>query len=166
MAGSQELFAPELAALHVCRKSAEFLTKFSRELSQVGAAARARKTSCSRRCTRARKPLFSNWIHSSSSRDRGGSADPAKRPPLGNVCAFADRRGVVMMSLTNTGLPMADAREARLSACVQSCPTGALTYEKADDNSGRVIARDRLAASPVQTSGERIPNADRTFVPN
>jgi len=58
------------------------------------------------------------------------------------------------MNFPKKGLPMADPECVRCSACVQSCPAGVLTFGQVDNKSGRVIATDRLAASPVQTSGE------------
>ena len=58
------------------------------------------------------------------------------------------------MNFPKKGLPMADPECVRRSACVQSCPAGVLTFGQVDNKSGRVIATDRLAASPVQTRGE------------
>jgi NosR/NirI family nitrous oxide reductase transcriptional regulator len=49
---------------------------------------------------------------------------------------------------------MADPECVRCSARVQSCPTGVLTSGLVDNKSGRVIVAERLAASPVRTSGE------------
>ena len=41
------------------------------------------------------------------------------------------------------------AQCVRCSACVQSCPTGVLEFGRINRKTGQVIARDRLAASPV-----------------
>jgi len=67
-----------------------------------------------------------------------------------NVCTSVCHHGIDIMNFANKGLPMADPECVRCSACVQSCPTGVLTFGQVDKRSGRVIATDRLAASPVQ----------------
>ncbi|MCH7849128.1 MAG: 4Fe-4S binding protein [Planctomycetes bacterium] len=56
------------------------------------------------------------------------------------------------------------AQCVRCSACVQSCPTGVLEFGRINRTTGQVIARDRLAASPVlmaeaTVQGRRIPSA-------
>jgi ferredoxin len=53
------------------------------------------------------------------------------------------------MNFANKGLPMNDPECVRCSACVQSCPTGVLTFGRADGK-GKVAATDGLAASPVR----------------
>ena len=53
------------------------------------------------------------------------------------------------MNFANKGLPMADPQCVRCSACVQSCPTGVLTFGRVDRD-GNIAATDRLAASLVQ----------------
>lgn len=65
-----------------------------------------------------------------------------------NVCTSVCHQGIDIMNFANKGLPMQDPECVRCSACVQSCPTGTLTF-------GRVGAdgapkHDELAASPVQ----------------
>ncbi|MCI0450990.1 MAG: NAD(P)-binding domain-containing protein [Candidatus Latescibacteria bacterium] len=66
-----------------------------------------------------------------------------------NVCTTVCHQGIDVMSFANKGLSMNDPQCVRCSACVQSCPTGVLTFGQVD-RSGRVVATDRLAASPVQ----------------
>ena len=66
-----------------------------------------------------------------------------------NVCTSVCHQGIDIMSFANKGRPMQDPECVRCSACVQSCPTGVLTFGQVDKN-GAVIARDRLAASPVR----------------
>ncbi len=66
-----------------------------------------------------------------------------------NVCTSVCHQGIDVMNFANKGLPMADPECVRCSACVQSCPTGVLTFGRVDRR-GRVVELDRLAASPVQ----------------
>jgi ferredoxin len=68
-----------------------------------------------------------------------------------NVCTSVCHQGIDVMSFANKGLAMNDPECVRCSACVQSCPTGVLTFGQVD-RAGRVVATDRLAASPVQRS--------------
>ena len=55
-----------------------------------------------------------------------------------------------MMNFANKGLPMEDPECVRCSACVQSCPTGVLTFGQIDRKTGQIISKDRVSASPVQ----------------
>lgn len=66
-----------------------------------------------------------------------------------NVCTAVCHQGIDIMNFANKGLPMADPECVRCSACVQSCPTGVLSFGEVD-RTGKVLGRDRLAASPVQ----------------
>jgi NosR/NirI family nitrous oxide reductase transcriptional regulator len=66
-----------------------------------------------------------------------------------NVCTSVCHQGIDVMNFANKGLPMADPECVRCSACVQSCPTGTLTFGQVNPATGLVIRRDRLAASPV-----------------
>ena len=66
-----------------------------------------------------------------------------------NVCTTVCHQGIDVMNFANKGLPMADPQCVRCSACVQSCPTGVLTFGRVDRND-HPIAVDRLDASPVQ----------------
>jgi thioredoxin reductase/polyferredoxin len=66
-----------------------------------------------------------------------------------NVCTTVCHQGIDIMSFANKGEPMADPECVRCSACVQSCPTGVLTFAQVGRD-GRVLRADRLAANPVQ----------------
>ncbi len=66
-----------------------------------------------------------------------------------NVCTSVCHQGIDVMNFANKGLPMADPECVRCSACVGACPTGVLAFGQVD-RSGRVIALDRAAASPVR----------------
>jgi NosR/NirI family transcriptional regulator, nitrous oxide reductase regulator len=61
------------------------------------------------------------------------------------------------MSFANKGAPMADPECVRCSACVQSCPTGTLSFGQVDPATLLVIRKDRLAASPVLMAEGRGP---------
>ena len=52
------------------------------------------------------------------------------------------------MNFANKGLPMEDPECVRCSACVQSCPTGVLTFGRLDSSGAPLL--DTLPASPVQ----------------
>ena len=67
-----------------------------------------------------------------------------------NVCTAVCHQGIDVMNFANKGLPMADPECVRCSACVQSCPTGTLTFGQVDRRTGAVLSTDSLAASPVQ----------------
>ncbi len=65
-----------------------------------------------------------------------------------NICTSVCHQGIDVMAFANKGAPMEDPECVRCSACVQSCPTGVLSF-------GRLLADgkplfDGLAASPVQ----------------
>jgi NosR/NirI family transcriptional regulator, nitrous oxide reductase regulator len=66
-----------------------------------------------------------------------------------NVCTSVCHQGIDVMNFANKGLPMNDPECVRCSACVQSCPTGVLQFGQVD-GTGRVVAVDRLDASPVR----------------
>ena len=66
-----------------------------------------------------------------------------------NVCTSVCHQGIDVMNFANKGIPMEDPQCVRCSACVQSCPTGVLEFGRINRKTGEVIARDRLAASPV-----------------
>ncbi len=65
-----------------------------------------------------------------------------------NVCTSVCHQGIDIMNVANKGIDMADPECVRCSACVQSCPTGVLSFARLDRR-GNVV-KDRLAASPVQ----------------
>jgi ferredoxin len=52
------------------------------------------------------------------------------------------------MNFANKGLPMEDPECVRCSACVQSCPTGVLSFGRY--NGAGLPVLDRLPASPVR----------------
>ncbi len=81
-----------------------------------------------------------------------------------NVCTSVCHQGIDVMNFANKGIPMEDPQCVRCSACVQSCPTGVLEFGRINRKTGEVIARDRLAASPVlmaevTVEGKRISTA-------
>jgi thioredoxin reductase/NAD-dependent dihydropyrimidine dehydrogenase PreA subunit len=65
-----------------------------------------------------------------------------------NVCTSVCHQGIDVMSFANKGLPMADPQCVRCSACVQSCPTGVLSFGQLSPSG--LISIDSLAASPVR----------------
>ena len=65
-----------------------------------------------------------------------------------NVCTSVCHQGIDVMNFANKGQPMVDPECVRCSACVQSCPTGVLSFTRLSRD-GREIP-DRLAASPVR----------------
>jgi Fe-S-cluster-containing hydrogenase component 2 len=66
-----------------------------------------------------------------------------------NVCTTVCHQGIDVMSFANKGAPMADPECVRCSACVQSCPTGTLSFGQVDPRNLLVIRKDRIEASPV-----------------
>jgi NosR/NirI family nitrous oxide reductase transcriptional regulator len=65
-----------------------------------------------------------------------------------NVCTTVCHQGIDVMNFANKGQPMTDVQCVRCSACVQECPTGTLSFGRADRD-GRPARLDALAASPV-----------------
>ena len=65
-----------------------------------------------------------------------------------NVCTSVCHQGIDIMSFANKGLPMQDPECVRCSACVQSCPTGTLTFGRLAADGTPIY--DTYAASPVQ----------------
>ncbi|MGE5278461.1 MAG: NAD(P)-binding domain-containing protein [Acidobacteriota bacterium] len=81
-----------------------------------------------------------------------------------NICTSVCHQGIDIMNFANKGLPMADPQCVRCSACVQSCPTGVLTFGRFGE--GGLPVYDRLPASPVQMregrpAGSAAPGAGR-----
>lgn len=74
-----------------------------------------------------------------------------------NVCTSVCHQGIDIMSFANKGLPMRDPECVRCSACVQSCPTGTLTFGRVS-GTGEPIT-DLLSASRVQMAEKRLPIA-------
>lgn len=66
-----------------------------------------------------------------------------------NVCTSVCHQGIDVMNFANKGIHMEDPECVRCSACVQSCPTGVLSFGRVDRKTGKIIASDSLAASPV-----------------
>ena len=52
------------------------------------------------------------------------------------------------MNFANKGIPMEDPECVRCSACVQSCPTGVLSFGRYSDDDQIIL--DKIAASQVQ----------------
>ncbi|MSP61810.1 MAG: 4Fe-4S binding protein [Myxococcales bacterium] len=71
-----------------------------------------------------------------------------------NVCTSVCHQGIDIMNFANKGMPMEDPECVRCSACVQSCPTGTLTFGRLSSAGTPVF--DRLAASPVQMAELKI----------
>ena len=67
-----------------------------------------------------------------------------------NVCTSVCHQGIDIMSFANKGMPMEDPECVRCSACVQSCPTGTLSFGRFGKDGAPIF--DRLQASPVQMS--------------
>ena len=65
-----------------------------------------------------------------------------------NVCTSVCHQGIDVMAFANKGLPMEDPECVRCSACVQSCPTGTLSFGRVGEGGKPVL--DRWMASPVQ----------------
>jgi len=67
------------------------------------------------------------------------------------LCTTVCHQGIDVMGFANQGRPMEDPECVRCSACVQSCPTGVLSFGRFGSG-GRVVI-DRLAASPIRMGG-------------
>lgn len=67
-----------------------------------------------------------------------------------NQCTSVCHQGIDVMAFASKGLPMVDPQCVRCSACVQSCPTGTLSFAEINRKTGTIIRKDTLAASPVQ----------------
>lgn len=70
-----------------------------------------------------------------------------------NVCTSVCHQGIDIMSFANKGLPMRDPECVRCSACVQSCPTGTLTFGR---ETGKGPVFDLLSASRVQAMEKKL----------
>jgi len=73
-----------------------------------------------------------------------------------NVCTTVCHQGIDIMNFANKGQPMDDVECVRCSACVQECPTGTLSFGRADAR-GRPLALGALPASPVQIRRNEAP---------
>ncbi len=77
-----------------------------------------------------------------------------------NVCTSVCHQRIDVMNFANKGLPMEDPQCVRCSACVQSCPTGVLSFGRVDRRTGAVLGTDRLVASTrVTVEGQRVRSA-------
>lgn len=72
-----------------------------------------------------------------------------------NQCTSVCHQGIDVMSFANKGKPMTDPQCVRCSACVQTCPTGTLTFAEIDRKTSTVLRKDKLAASPVQMANQQ-----------
>ena len=75
-----------------------------------------------------------------------------------NVCTSVCHQGIDVMSFAQKGEPMADPQCVRCSACVQSCPTGVLSFGQVNPNTGEVITEDSLEASLARIHEEEAEN--------
>jgi NosR/NirI family transcriptional regulator, nitrous oxide reductase regulator len=64
------------------------------------------------------------------------------------ICTSVCHQGIDVMSFANRGTPMEDPQCVRCSACVQSCPTGVLTFGRIGSHGEQI--NDRISASLVQ----------------
>lgn len=67
-----------------------------------------------------------------------------------NQCTTVCHQGIDVMAFASKGQPMTDPQCVRCSACVQVCPTGTLSFAEINRQTGQVIRKDTLSASPVQ----------------
>jgi len=65
-----------------------------------------------------------------------------------NVCTTVCHQGIDVMNFASRGAPMEDPECVRCSACVQSCPTGVLSFGRYESNGD--IKLDEMPASLVQ----------------
>ncbi len=75
-----------------------------------------------------------------------------------NVCTTVCHQGIDIMNFANKGAPMEDPECVRCSACVQSCPTGVLSFGRYDSRGA--IKLDDLPASIVQMAESRKRSAE------
>ncbi len=76
-----------------------------------------------------------------------------------NICTRVCHQGIDVMAFANKGKPMTDPQCVRCSACVQSCPTGTLSFAEINRKTAAIIRRGTLAASPVQMAEKQSENA-------
>ncbi len=67
-----------------------------------------------------------------------------------NQCTSICHQGIDVMAFASKGQPMTDPQCVRCSACVQTCPTGTLSFAEINRKTSAVIKKGTLAASPVQ----------------
>ena len=69
-----------------------------------------------------------------------------------NQCTSVCHQGIDVMGFASKGQPMVDPQCVRCSSCVQSCPTGTLSFAEIDRATGKVRNPGRLSASPVRSA--------------
>ncbi len=74
-----------------------------------------------------------------------------------NVCTSVCHQGIDIMNFANKGNPMVDPECVRCSACVQSCPTGVLSFGRFGPQ-GKII-HDKLVASLVRVEDIGLPSS-------
>jgi ferredoxin len=86
-------------------------------------------------------------------------SEKKKKCILCNVCTSVCHQGIDVMNFANKGVPMEDPECVRCSACVQSCPTGVLSFGRYG-NSGEII-HDSLPASLVRVAEIGVEGSDQ-----
>jgi NosR/NirI family nitrous oxide reductase transcriptional regulator len=66
------------------------------------------------------------------------------------MCTAICHQGIDVMGFANKGQPMADPQCVRCSACVQTCPTGVLSFGQVAPKSGTLIKVDAIPASTTR----------------
>ena len=66
------------------------------------------------------------------------------------MCTAICHQGIDVMGFANKGQPMADPQCVRCSACVQTCPTGVLSFGQVAPKSGTLIKVDTIPASTTR----------------
>ncbi|MEM1110238.1 MAG: NAD(P)-binding domain-containing protein [Planctomycetota bacterium] len=84
-----------------------------------------------------------------------------------NVCTSVCHQGIDIMNFANKGKAMVDPECVRCSACVQSCPTGVLSFGQIDRKTQQVIKKDPdwLIASPVQMAELTVNGQSQPAIP-
>lgn len=83
-----------------------------------------------------------------------------------NQCTTVCHQGIDVMAFASKGEPMTDPQCVRCSACVQTCPTGTLSFAEINRKTSKVIRKDTLAASPVQMAEKFAKGAQLIEVKN
>ena len=83
-----------------------------------------------------------------------------------NQCTSICHQGIDVMAFASKGQPMTDPQCVRCSACVQTCPTGTLSFAEINRKTSAVIKKGTLAASPVQMAEKNLANMNIIEVKN
>jgi len=83
-----------------------------------------------------------------------------------NQCTSVCHQGIDVMAFASKGQPMTDPQCVRCSACVQTCPTGTLSFAEINRKTSAIIKKDSLAASPVQMAEKLAKGAQFIEVKN